>query len=1052
MIEFLSTSINIMRLKRVALIFSLTVAVFLPVRAQKKAIPKLPVYTDAAGKLLYTADALGNRIPDFSFCGYKAGEMPIPEAQIKMIVPLRKGDATGAIQSALDYVAGLEPGKDGLRGAVLLEKGKYDVNGALHIRASGVVLRGSGTGLSGTWLTGTGTDRQTLISIAGVNNKIQQKEEAIVSPYVAVNGSSFEVADPSRFKVGDQVTVRRPSTQEWIDLTGMATFGGGVSALGWKPGQRDIFWDRTVTAIKGSTVTLDVPLTTALDKKYGGATLSAYSWKGRIANSGIENMELSSSYDPLNPKDEDHRWMAIILENVKDAWVRQVNFNHFAGSAVEVLATARRVTVEDCKSLDPVSEIGGQRRNTFVTTGQQCLFQRLYSAYGYHDFSAGFCSPGPNAFVECKAYMPFSFSGATDSWASGLLFDIVNIDGQAALSFMNRGQDGMGAGWSAANSVFWQCSASRVDCFQPPGAQNWAFGTWAQFAGDGYWDSSNEQIKPRSLYYAQLKDRLGNDKAVYLMPVPGEASSSPTIAAAAQLTRESANPAFTLEEFIDQAKDRQPISLEARNVRTIDQIGLLKTLPVKYLPAMAVDHGWLERGGTLITGGRQDVPWWTGSSRPYALRDTKAHITRFVPGQNGNGLTDNLNEMTDSMKAAHVVAIDHNYGLWYERRRDDHERIRRIDGEVWPPFYELPFARSGKGTAYDGLSKYDLTKYNKWYWGRLKQFADLADQKGLVLLHQNYFQHNIIEAGAHYADFPWRTANNINDTGFPEPVPYAGDKRLFMAEQFYDVSNAARRKIHVAYIRQCLENFKTYSGVIQFIGAEFTGPLHFVQFWVDTIIDWEKETGKKELIALSTTKDVQDAILADQERAAGIDIIDIRYWHYQADGKAYAPPGGQSLAPRQQARIFKPKKTSFEQVYRTVKEYRLRFPKKAVMYSGDSYDHFGWAVLMGGGSLAALPMIENLQFLQDAAKMVPLELPPSAMPQYVLANPGKSYILYLGAGQDAGMELPSGNYRLRMLNPLDGRMYKKEEKVKGGQAHYYKNQLAVEQVIWITKI
>lgn len=78
------------------------------------------------------------------------------------------------------------------------------------------------------------------------------------------------------------------------------------------------------------------------------------------------------------------------------------------------------------------------------------------------------------------------------------------------------------------------------------------------------------------------------------------------------------------------------------------------------------------------------------------------------------------------------------------------------------------------------MSKYDLTKYNKFYWSRLKQFADLADQNGLVLVHQNYFQHNIIEAGAHYADFPWRTANNINNTGFVEPVNYAGDKRIFL--------------------------------------------------------------------------------------------------------------------------------------------------------------------------------------------------------------------------------------------------------------------------------
>ena len=197
----------------------------------------------------------------------------------------------------------------------------------------------------------------------------------------------------------------------------------------------------------------------------------------------------------------------------------------------------------------------------------------------------------------------------------------------------------------------------------------------------------------------------------------------------------------------------------------------------------------------------------------------------------------------------------------------------------------LPFKRSGKELAWDGLSKYDLTKYNPWYWSRLKKYADLADEKGLVLVHQNYMQHNIIEAGAHYADFPWRPVNNINNTGFPEPVPYAGDKRLFMAEQFYDLTNPIRKKLHIAYIRKCLDNFRDNTGVIQTVSSEYTGPRHFAAFWLDVIADWEKERGKKELIALSTTKDVQDSILADPARLKVVDIIDIRYWHYQNDGK-----------------------------------------------------------------------------------------------------------------------------------------------------------------------
>lgn len=1038
-----------------AFLLSFTVAL----AQKKKVIPvKPPVYLNEEGKLGYTPDALGNRIPDFSYCGYRAGAEVIPDAVIRIVVPVQNEDATQLIQSALDDVARLPLGKDGLRGAVLLQKGTYRVKGSLYLKNSGVVLRGSGTGMKGTVILATGVRREALINIAGKDNSIQEQEISIADAYVPVNSFQINVSGAALkhgFKPGDKIKVRRPSTKEWIDLIGTEHFGGGITSLGWKAGQRDISWDRTVVAVKGSLITLDAPLTTALDTSYGGAYVSRYTWKNRISNAGVENMELVSDYDTKNIKDEDHRWTAIGIENTIDGWVRQVNFHHFAGSAVTVLASARRITVEDCKSLDPVSEIGGQRRNTFLTTGQQTLFQRLYSAYGYHDFAVGFCAAGPNAFVECKAYMPFSFSGTTDSWASGVLFDIVNIDGQAALSFANRGQDGMGAGWTAANSVFWQCSASRVDCFQPPGAQNWAFGTWAQFAGDGYWDMSNEQIKPRSLYYAQLKDRMGDavSSRQFLMPVPTEASSSPSVETAAELTKLAGQPAFTLEDFIDQAPTRQAISLKAQGLKTIAQIGLKSQAARKIAEPMSVTNGWLMRGNVLVSGKRQDVQWWTGSARPYGLKGSRSHITRFVPGQTGKGLTDDLNEVTDSMVLNKVVAIDHNYALWYERRRDDHERIRRIDGDVWPPFYELPFARSGQGTAYDGLSKYDLTKYNKWYWSRLKEFADYADEKGLTLLHQNYFQHNIIEAGAHYADFPWRTANNINDTGFPEPVPYAGDKRIFMAEQFYDISNPARRKIHRAYIRQCLENFKDNTGVIQFIGAEFTGPLHFVAFWIDTIKEWEEETGKKVLVALSTTKDVQDAILADKERAKVVDIIDIRYWHYQADGKTYAPAGGQSLAPRQQARLYKPKKTSFEKVYTAVSEYKLKYPEKAVIYSADNYDSYGWASFMAGGSLTNIPSIAAPGISAELSTMKPVVLPATdPLRASVLAKEGIAYLIYADTNQTAVIDLPLGEFMMQSINPKDGSVQKKKERIAGGQHFNYKNQTSGVQLIWISKL
>ncbi|RZK45657.1 MAG: pectate lyase, partial [Hymenobacter sp.] len=300
-------------------------------------------------------------------------------------------------------MARLPLGKDGLRGAVLLEKGTHEVAGQLFIRASGVVLRGSGPGAGGTVLLGTGFMRANLLTISGRADRKTDAAQAITADYVPVNARTVRVANAAAFKVGDRVVVSRPSTAAWIKTLGMETFGGGLSALGWKAGQRDIHWDRQVVAIDANGLTLDAPLTTALDKAYGGGTVARVSWPGLISQVGVENLQLESTTDAENPKDENHRWVAIDLENAQDAWVRQVAFRHFAGSAVLAHATVRRLTVEDCRSTEPVSEIGNERRNTFYTLGSQTLFQRLYTENGYHDFAVGYCAAGPNAFVQCEA-------------------------------------------------------------------------------------------------------------------------------------------------------------------------------------------------------------------------------------------------------------------------------------------------------------------------------------------------------------------------------------------------------------------------------------------------------------------------------------------------------------------------------------------------------------------------------------------------------------------------------------------------------------------------
>jgi hypothetical protein len=986
------------------------------------------------GKLVYSSDSQGNRIPDFSHCGYAGGDRPIPNAPIRIVVPPIQGDSTARIQRAIDYVVNLPLDANGLRGAILLLRGRHEISGNLRLATSGVVLRGQGTDEHGTVLVATGDDRRTLIRIIGpplpqeraVRLSRGSDSWEITDDYIPVGATTFHIKQSSALKPGDTIKVIRPSTQTWIERIGMTDFGGGIGdwRLVWKPGSRDLIWDRVVKSIEGDLVTVDAPITAAIEKSLGGGRVEPYSWVGRIENVGIENLRCESTFDPANPKDENHSWFGITIENAQNTWVRQLTATHFAGSMVAIYETAKQITVEDCISKAPISEEAGYRRHTFFTMGQLCLFLHCHAEHGRHDFCVGHCAAGPNAFVQCDANFPLSDSGPIESWACGVLYDNVTIDGNG-LSLANRGPNPHGAGWAAANSVLWQCNASFIRCANPPTARNWAFGCWAEFEGDGIWRSSNESVKPDSLYLAQLTDRLGRDAAsrVKLLRRSTDESTNPTLEQAAQLIAASRQPATQLSAYIASASTRNPIPSEPADAKTIDH---LESAPSGHpLPsgegrgegdrdfhelksatnlALRVSNGWLICSGRLLIGARTNVAWWRGNLRPAEAHVAEPGITRFVPGRIGPGFTDDLTELADTLSTNGITALDHHYGLWYDRRRDDHERVRRMTGDAWPPFYEQPFARSGQGAAWDGLSRYDLTKYNPWYWSRLKQFAELCDERGLILFHENYFQHNILEAGAHWADFPWRSANNINKTGFPEPPPYAGDKRIFMAEQFYDVSHPARRALHRAYIRKCLDNFADKSNVIQFTSAEFTGPLSFVQFWLDTVSEWKNETGRRPFIALSCTKDVQDAILNDPARKDAVDLIDFRYW-WQTERGLFAPKGGQNLAPRQFERQWEGGRPTDVDLARMTAEYRQRYPTKPVICD---FPQGAWAYLCAGGSMPNLPRTTDARLLAAIPQMQPW---PEACneKQWVLREPGRQYLIYCASGSLRGPNLTEEN-------------------------------------------
>lgn len=823
------------------------------------------------GKLVYETDSRGNRIPDFSYAGYQGGGVALPEAPATQNLSPVPGDNTAHLQRALD------------RGGVIqLAPGRYKISGQLVLRRPGTVLRGRG---AQSVLIAAGNGRRTLLEVRGTLPRPSPfPARTITDAYVPVNATSLTVDTALGLTAGVRVLIRRPSPKAWLERLGMLTVPGRP-APGWAIDKMNVVWERTIVGVSGKTITLDAPLTCALEKELGGGTVQAILPR-RVSECGIEKLTLESEFNKSNLLDEEHAWQAIALESAEDCWVKNITARHFVSSAVRVGEDCRRITVQDCASLAPVSEVAGYRRHAFYTAGQQTLFQRCTSEDARHDFCVGWLAAGPNAFVQCTSQNSHSFSGPIESWASGVLFDNITMDG-GGLRLDNRELWDNGVGWAAANCLLWQCSVPVIVARTPPGAANWVIGCWAQFAGDASWRAPNEFVKPESLYAAQLKERN-------LSPPPVQRGGQ--------------------EEF--------PALFPRRAVAVAG--------------ALTLAHGTLLVGGKPLQGGQRSLTFWRGHLQPGRADDVGLHLTRFSPGK-----TEPVEALIEDMKAKKQVALRHNYGLWYDRRRDDHEMTRRVDADVFAPFLEQPWARTGKGSGWNGLSRYDLTQFNPWYFGRLKEFAQLAEQDGLVLLANMYFQHNILEAGAHWAECPWRPVNNINNTGFPEPPPYAGKKRIFMAKAFYDETHPVRRRLHQRFIRQHLDVLGDCPNVIFLLSEEFSGPLHFTQFWLETIAQWRRETKKRVLIGLSAPKDVQDAILENPKYAAQVDVIDFKYW-WRAGSNLFAPKGDQDLAPRQHEREYRGKRPDTADLAAMAAEYKQRFPEKAIICD------FGNIQLLGG--------------------------------------------------------------------------------------------------------
>jgi len=502
------------------------------------------------GKLTYVSDENQNRIPDYSYAGYKNGNDTIPDVPVAVTLSPSEGDRTADIQAAIDQIEAMTPDSEGLRGAVYLEAGKYLLEGVIVIDQSGVVLRGAGDGYnpaSNTIIYRDNPNNSNNVITMGSGNGWRagggdsfDVKSNITSAFVQVGSRQFDIEHPELFSVGDHIVVLHPDSEAWLQAVNYGGTGTHEDAKPWAPGETDVQYNRYITAINGNTITIDAPVFMHLDKSLSQSFIyklnEAEKWATQ--KTGLENFRIDIATN--GPETEGQAMDLIKMKGAENFWIKSVTGMHFWRSFM-VFHASLRGTITDCKGIEPHGILDkGIRRYIYFPAdeAQLLLFRENFSEEGKSDYTCGgsgvFASANSgNVFHNNIIYRSHESVDNHVRWYTGNCFDRLQwLDyvnnpfefSSSALDIANRGNWSGQAGYTSAHCMAWNCyapGARRFNVQGVPSAQNYAIGCIADTvmnfkirdffvnAPEAYYEGTNTPgVFPYSIYMAQLRQRL----------------------------------------------------------------------------------------------------------------------------------------------------------------------------------------------------------------------------------------------------------------------------------------------------------------------------------------------------------------------------------------------------------------------------------------------------------------------------------------------------------------------------------------------------------------
>jgi hypothetical protein len=473
------------------------------------------VYPDAKGNLSYKTTERGDKIMDYSYAGYMGGGVTIPLVPVTRTLSPVAGDNSETIQKAIEEVSKMNL-VNGFRGAIMLKPGTYNCGESLVINASGVILRGSGSGANGTIINLTGKPHTAIVVKGTVSSRRVGGATTIADVYVPAGSNTFNISSAADFSIGDTIRIIRPVTETWIRFMGMDQLVRDGKKQTWLTG--DIITERIIRNFVKNRVTVDIPLNDSYDAAYigsSGTTVEKITVSGQLSQIGIENLRIVSPDQPVTISEGHHR--AFTMSGIVDGWARNIEIFNTVNS---ISITGKRITVDSISIVHNVPTKGAAKPADLNGSGSQLLFSRC-SIVGDNlfFFGTGAKVTGPVVVLN-SIFRGNGWIQPHMRWATGLLIDGCEVP-DGGIDFMNRGVMGSGHGWAIGWAVAWNCKAKSFLNQRPPGSANWVIGGQGEqqkraipfetqpFLPEGIYDSHGIPVTPASLYLAQLSQRLG---------------------------------------------------------------------------------------------------------------------------------------------------------------------------------------------------------------------------------------------------------------------------------------------------------------------------------------------------------------------------------------------------------------------------------------------------------------------------------------------------------------------------------------------------------------